>query len=51
MLKLYMKLTTYITHASCIISLDLGLRMIMNKYGREIRCCTQLAIGEKAHRH
>ena len=35
-----MKLTTYVIHPSYFISLDLGLRMIMNKYGREIRCCT-----------
>ena len=38
--EVYMKLTTCVIYTSHIISLDLGLRMIMNKYGREIRCCT-----------
>lgn len=35
-----MNLTTYDIQASDMINLDVGLRMIMNKYGREIKCCT-----------
>jgi hypothetical protein len=35
-----MELTNYDIQASGIIVLDLGLRMIMNKCGQQIGCCT-----------
>jgi hypothetical protein len=35
-----MKITNYVMQESDIISSDLGLKLLMNKYGMEIRCCT-----------
>jgi hypothetical protein len=31
-----MELTTYVIHESDIIGLDVGVRMVRNKYGQEI---------------